>query len=104
MHTDSAGAYQTKLAGVHHTKVVHQERVGRHWARPTFVKRVNLTINKTCRVFLIVLGNMSSGIFWQFCTELLGKQGVASVKPSSEYTHILRQTRALNSENSKWSV
>eukprot|EP00971_Amphidinium_carterae_P054530 1074310-Amphidinium_carterae.1 len=64
VHTDSAGAYQTKLARVHHTKVVHQKKkVGRHWIRPTFVKRVRLTIKKRKLTFLA--GTQTIDGVWQ---------------------------------------
>eukprot|EP00971_Amphidinium_carterae_P259409 5147362-Amphidinium_carterae.1 len=64
MHTDSARAYQCKLAKVHHTKVVHQKKkVGRVWVRPNFVKRVKLSIAKRRLTFFA--GTQTIDGVWQ---------------------------------------
>eukprot|EP00971_Amphidinium_carterae_P139541 2764882-Amphidinium_carterae.1 len=64
MNTDSARAYQMKFNKVHHTKVVHQKKkIGKVWVRPTFVKRVRLTIQKKKYTFLA--GTQTVDGMWQ---------------------------------------
>ena len=45
LHTDAAKAYQKPIAGVMHTKVVHQKKkVGSKWIKPHFTKRVSIKL------------------------------------------------------------